>query len=412
MTVVSLANKSTAASGTAAPRRGDAEFMSDIRAAALEDKGPLAGLSVWLLVLVVVVFFWWASEATLDEVTRGSGTVIPSSREQVIQSLEGGILAELYVDEGDDVAAGEALLRIDDTQSGASLREGQAKQQALKAAIIRYRAEAEGTAPVFPDDLPAATVAREQQLYDSRLRALQQSLSARQRSLTLADKELRLTEPLVKDGVVSEVEVLRLRREVNELRADIADIRNNFRAAARSELAEKQAELDGITEINTARADQVRRAVVRAPMHGTVKNIRFNTVGGVISPGQRIMEIVPLEDRLLVEARIPPQDVAFLRPGLAATVKITAYDYSIYGGLKGKVEHISADTFSDERDPDNSYYKVRVRTDTSHLDGRDGPLPIIPGMTATVEVLTGEKTVLDYLLKPLLKARQNAMHER
>lgn len=393
-------------------RREDGRFMTDIRAASLLDANPLAGLSLWLLVVVLVAAYWWASRALLDEVTRGNGEVIPSSGEQVIQSLEGGILAEMLVREGDVVQPGQVLLRIDDTKFGASYRENFARLQALQAASARLQAEADGKAVKFPADLPMEFTSREQDLFDSRRQALNESIAATRRSLDLAEQELGMTAPLVKDGVVSEVEVLRLRREVNELRGAIQDRLNSFRADARQELATKQAELSSLSEISLAREDQVRRTVIRAPMLGTVKNVRFNTVGGVIQPGTGIMEIVPLEDQLLIEARILPKDVAFLRPGLDATVKITAYDYSIYGGLNGRVEQISADTFVDERQPQNSYYKVQVRTERSFLEGRDGPLPIIPGMTASVEILTGRKTVLDYILKPVLKARHNALRER
>ena len=222
-----------------------------------------------------------------------------------------------------------------------------------------------------------------------------------------------MTAPLVDKGAVSEVEVLRLRREVNEMKGKIEDRRNTFRADARGDLATKEGELAALTQLNTAQADQVKRAVIRAPMRGTVKNVKVTTVGGVIQPGMDIMEIVPLEDRLLVEARIRPKDVAFLRPGLPAVVKVTAYDYSIYGGLKGTLEYISPDTVAEEKNPDKTYYRIRVRTDKSYLESpKGGHLPIIPGMTATVEVLTGKKSVLDYILKPVLKVKDSALHER
>ncbi len=390
----------------------DGEFMTEVRAAGMRDTRPLAGLSLWLLVAALAAAGWWADTAVLDEVTRGSGQVIPSSYAQVIQSLEGGILAEMRVREGDVVEKDQILLRIDDTRFEASFREGEARQQALRAAIERLRAEAESRSPAFPTDLPTALVNGQEQLFQSRKRAVNEAISAYRRSLALAEQELSMTAPLVKDGIVSEVEVLRLRRQVNELKGKIQDRRNNFRADAQGELADKQAELSGVRQINTARADQVRRTVIRSPMRGTVKNIRLTTIGGVIQPGMRILEIVPLEDQLLVEARIKPSDVAFLRPGLPVTVKITAYDFSIYGGLDGTLEQISADTFTDERNPDLSYYKVRVRTSEINLQGKDGPLPIIPGMTASVEVLTGQKSVLDYILKPILKARNTALRER
>ncbi len=392
--------------------RRDARYLPDARSALLLDASPLAGLSLLLMLVVVVSGLLWADSAVLDIVTRGTGRVIPSSREQVIQSLEGGILAELYVREGDVVEPGDRLLRIDDTRSAASYQEGEAKRQALRAAIARLRAEAVGKAPEFPTDLPDELVASERQLYQSRRKALEEGLAGLNRSLALARQELGLTEPLVEQGVASRVELLRLRREVNDLRVQIRDRRNAFRAEARKELSAREAELARVEALNRARADQVRRTVIRSPVRGTVKNIRVTTVGGVIQPGQEIMQIVPLEDRLLIEARIRPPDIAFIHPGQKATVKITAYDFSIYGGLEGLVEHISADTIQDERHPEESYYRVLIRTGRAHLEGREGPLPIIPGMTATVEILTGHKSVLEYLLKPVIKTFDNALHER
>lgn len=390
----------------------DVQFLRDARAAQLTESHPLAGFSLILVLVVLVVAYRWADSAVIDEVTRGEGTVIPSSREQLIQSLEGGILAELPVHEGDIVDKGQVLLRIDDTRSGASLREGQVKGDILRAEIARLRAEATGTEPHFPTDLNSTLIERERKLHVSRRRALQESIASIGNNLRLAETELAMTEPMVARGAVSEVEVLRLRRDIIDLKGRVQDRRNSFQAEARTTLAEKEAEFASITEIITAREDEVNRSVIRSPMRGSVKNIKVTTLGGVIAPGQEIMEIVPFEDRLLVEAKIRPADVAFLRPGQPATVKLSAYDYSIYGGLRGRLEHISADTLSDETNPHESYYRVYVRTEAANLRGKHGPLPIIPGMIATIEVLTGHKTVLDYLLKPVLKVRDNALHER
>jgi len=392
--------------------RSHSAFVSEAKAAAMLDANPWAGATLLILLAVLVTGYLWASTAVLDEVTVGSGRVVPSSREQLVQSLEGGILAELLVREGDVVEKDQVLLRIDDTRFGAPLRETRSRQHALRAALARLQAEAEGIAPRFPADISRELVRIETNLYNSRKQQLEESLTALRRSFQLAEEELNKTAPLAKQGVVSDVEVLRLQRQVNDLRANLQERLNRFRADARAELAKNEADLAALMEIGTARADQVRRTVVRSPMRGTVKNVKVTTVGGVIQPGVDIMEIVPLEDRLLIEARIRPSDVAFLRPGLPAMVKISAYDFSIYGGLEGTVEQISADTIRDERKSDESYYRVLVRTKTSGLRGRDGELPIIPGMTATVEILTGHKTVLDYLLKPILKARDTALRER
>lgn len=395
--------------------RGYGEFMPEARAAALMDHAPWAGWMLLLLAAIMGAGWYWAANAVVDEVTLGQGRVIPSSREQVIQSLEGGIVSELTVKEGDVVDRDQVLLRLDDTRFGTSYRESAAKAIALRASNARLRAESDGGSPVFPPDVQARSdlVRNEMDLFQSRRRALEEGLAAFRRSLQYAEEELQMTEPMVAKGVVSEVEVLRLRRQVSELRASLLDRQNKFRAEARSELSRNETELAGLREVSAARADQFRRTVIRSPMRGTVKSIRLSTLGGVVQPGQDIMEIVPLEDQLLVEARVRPSDIAFIRPGQQATVKITAYDYSIYGGLQGSVENISADTLADEKRPDEAYYRVRVRTRAASLKDRDGKaLPIIPGMTATVEVLTGQKTVLDYLLKPLIKAKDSALRER
>jgi membrane fusion protein, adhesin transport system len=383
----------------------DVAFLREARAAQVTDSNPLAGASLILILATLAIGYRWADQAVLDEVTRGEGRIVPSSREQVIQSLEGGILAELAVREGDVVDAGDVLLRIDDTRSGASLREGQAQSTTLRAEIARLEAEASGSGPQFPDDIPAELRESERKLHASRVNALHESVTSLLNNQRLAEEELAMTEPMVARGAVSEVEVLRLKREIIDLRGRIQERRNAFRMEARARLAEKEAELASIS-------DQVMRSVIRAPVRGVVKNVRISTLGGVIGPGQDIMEIVPLADRLLVEAKIRPSDVAFLRPGQPATVKLSAYDYSIYGGLRGQLEHISADTIDEETNPNERYYRIFVRTEAAELAGKDGPLPVIPGMIATVEVLTGHKTVLEYLLKPVLKVRDNALRER
>ncbi len=392
--------------------KADLPFLRAARAAEIAESHPFAGSSLLLMIVFLIVAVVWAMSAELDEVTRGDGAVVPSSREQIIQSLEGGILAELSVREGDVVEKGQVLLRIDDTRSGASLREGQVKSQSLRAEIARLQAEAGGIRPRFPADIDPVIIERERKTYVSRLTAVEESATSLKRNLELAEKELAMTEPMVARGAVSEVEVLRLQRQIIELKGQIQDRRNSFKAEARGKQAEKEAELGGVTELLTARTDEVQRSLVRSPMRGTVKNIKVTTQGGVIGPGQDIMEIIPIEDRLLIEAKIRPADVAFLHAGQEATVKLTAYDYTIYGSLRGHLEHISADTIIDENPPHERFYRVNVRTDAATLVGKTGPLPVIPGMVATVEVLTGHKSVMEYLLKPVLKTRDNALHER
>lgn len=375
----------------------------------------------WILAIICALLgslLAWASLTTVEEITMGEGRVIPAGREQVIQSLEGGIISELYVREGAIVAAGEKLVRIDPTKARSSVMEGVSKSLALKATAARLRAESTGGRLVFPVDvlLHKELVQSETQTYNARSGAVDASVAGLRRSKELANKELQMLEPLAARGLVAETEVLRLRRSINEVDLQIIDKQTKLRADAASELVKVESELAQINENLTAREDVLRRTELVAPVRGTVKSLKFNTVGGVVQAAQDIMEIVPLEDRLLVEAKVRPADVAFLRPGLEATVKISAYDYAVYGGLKGKVELISPDTVKDEpkrgqSQADESFYKVQIRTDTATLTNQGKPLPIIPGMTAVVEIKTGEKSVLSYLLKPVNKARE-ALRER
>jgi membrane fusion protein, adhesin transport system len=331
-----------------------------------------------------------------------------------VQSLEGGIVAELMVKEGQSVEKGQALVRIDATKAQSAYTEGRTKVSALKAAAARLRAEARGTPLEFAPDVlkDAEVVKNERSTYTAKKTALDESVATLKSSQALLKKELAITEPMVEKGLVAEVEVLRMRRQVFDLELQTQERVNKYRSEAAVELAKVESELGQSSGVLTARADQVKRTVIGASVRGTVKNIKINTVGGVVQPGQDIMEIVPTDDKLLVEAKIRPHDVAFLRPGLPATVKISAYDYAIYGGLQGTIELISPDTMREERKTeDDTYYRVLVRTDSSTMMAAGKELPIMPGMTATVEIKTGQKTVLDYLLKPIFKVRE-AMRER
>lgn len=388
------------------------------------EKPWLAFLSISLIAALLVAFFVWASYSELEEVTRGQGRVIPSSREQVIQSLDAGLLTELKVREGDSVKKGDLLLRIDDTRASALFRELRAKTRSLAASAARLRAEAYGGQPEYPADVLADEniVKRENRAFKARTGALETSLAGIKKGITLLDREIDITQPMVKRGLVSEVELLRLQRQRNELAVQITDRRDKFTADAAADLIKFESELAQASESRNAREDTFRRTEIVSPMDGTVKSIRINTIGGVVQAGQEIMTLVPAEDNLLVEAYVRPADVAFIHAGQVATVKISAYDYAIYGGLPGKIENISPDTLRDERrgntpvadvaDEANSYYRVLVRTDENILTTPDGrELPIIPGMTATVEMLTGRKTVLQYLVKPLNRAGE-ALRER
>ena len=392
----------------------DFDFMRDMQQAMVNDRQGGALLLLLLMLGLLVSAAVWASVSRLEEITRGDARIIPSSREQVIQSLEGGILQEMMVREGDIVTPGQSLLRIDETKAKSSYQEGYSKLIALKAAAARLRAESRATKLEFPKDvlLDPDIVRNETDTYNARKQALDQAVATASSSRALIAREISITGPMVEKGLVAEIELLRLKRQFNDLQAQTQERISKYRVDAANELSKIESELAQTQEILTAREDQVQRTVVAAPVRGTVKNIRMNTRGGVIPPGGDIMEIVPLEDKLLVEAKIRPHDVAFLRPGLPATVKITAYDYSIYGALDGHVELISPDTLREERkSEEESYYRVLVRTTNSVLRSGGTELPIIPGMTASVEIRTGEKTVMDYILKPVLKVRE-ALRER
>ncbi|KTC44553.1 hemolysin secretion protein D [Pseudomonas fluorescens ABAC62] len=403
---------------TAALQPGDAAYMNDIQESLLSQTTPGSRLVLHLIGCVLIAGLVWAYFARVEEITMGEAKIISKSREQVIQSLEGGILSEMNVREGDVVEKDQVLLKIDPTRAQASYREALSKVIGLKASITRLRAEAYQQPLEFDEMVRTdpAVVQQETQAYNARKQALNESLSALQRSYALSSREIALAEPLAAKGLISEVEILRMRRQANEIKSQMVERNNRYQAEANAELAKFELELSQTSENLVGRADVVERTTVTAPVRGTVKNVRVNTRGGVIQPGEHILEIVPLEDQLLVEGKIRPSDVAFLRPGLPATVKITAYDYSIYGGLKGQVEHISPDTLKDDQKaaagrPDDTYYRVLVLTDKSNLEAGGKSLPIIPGMVASVEIRTGEKTILDYLLKPVLKVRE-AFRER
>lgn len=403
---------------TGRARAEDVAYMRDLREAMLIQK-PQGSLAVlYLMAAVFVGALVWAGFARVEEITMGEARVIPASREQVIQSLEGGILESLFVREGDVVERAQILLEIDPTRAGAAYREGMSKVLALKGTVARLRAEAYQQPLEFTKDVRAAPgiVRDETQAYNARRKALQEAVSAVQRGLDLAEREIALSEPLAARGLVSEVEILRMKRQANEFRLQLAERQNKFRADANADLTRLEGELAQAQENAGAREDVMLRTTLRAPVKGTVKNIRVTTIGGVIQQGGDIMEIVPLDDQLILETKVKPSDVAFVRPGLPATVKVSAYDYAIYGGLQGVVEHISPDTLKDEERTrqgrtDTSYYRLLVRTDRAYLKAGGKTYPIMPGMTATVEIRTGEKTVLSYLLKPVLKARE-AFRER
>ncbi len=409
--------------------------------------------------LIVFIFFvvaiYWADNAILDEVTRGQGQVIPFSRIQVIQNLEGGIIAEVAVAESQIVEAGDILVRIDNVAAKADYRENKQRFFSTMAEISRLEAELKQESPVFSDEVKQnkpRVVIEQTKLYHARRRQLTsqikvlrtqaeqrrqeiaEMLSRRkqlQANLKLAVEQRDIAKPLMIRKIYPRVDYLRLERDVQDLQGTLSTLNlsiprartayreaqekvqayiDETRADITAELNTRIVDMQSLKEMITEGADRVTRTEVRSPVRGTVKQIYHNTVGGVVRPGENIMEIVPLDDTLLIEANIRPADIAFIRPGQEATVKLTAYDFSIYGGLKAKVEQISADTIKNE--DGESFYHIRLRTKENKLTHNGSDLPIIPGMVASADILTGKKTVLDYLLKPILKAKQQALRER
>lgn len=375
---------------------------------------PKSSFMIWIIGSGFLILFVWAWFFQLEEVSTGTGKVVPSSKDQVIQSLEGGILTTLNVKEGDIVQKGQVLAQLDPTRFASNVGESQSLLVSAQATAARLRAEVNGTALVFPDAVKKETeLMREQtQLYQSRRQNLEASVTGLQKALSLVEQELRMTEPLVEKGAASEVEVLRLKRQANELRNQISDLRNQYLVKAREELSKASTDIEQQQQVVKGRSDTLDRTVFKAPARGIVKEIDVMTLGGVIPQNGKLMTIVPLQDQLLIEARISPRDIAFIHPGQTALVKITAYDYSIYGALKGKVTLISPDTIRDEVKQDQFYYRVYIRTDSDKLYNKAGrSFAITPGMVATVDIQTGEKTVLEYLLKPFNKAKE-ALRER
>lgn len=363
----------------------------------------------------LAVFLAWAWWFEVAEVSTGNGTVIPTSREQVIQSLEGGIVAQLGVAEGDIVERGEVLAQLDPTRGESSVEETAAKYRAALASAARLLAEVEGgRAPAFPEALAEHPdlIAAETALFRSRRASLADSLGGLQRSLELVRRELQITQSLVESGAASSVELLRLQRQRSELELKISEVRAEYRVRTGEELAKANAEVESLSSVVRGRADSLTRLTLRSPVRGVVKDIEVTTIGGVVPPNGKLMAIVPLDEQLLVEARVSPRDIAFIHPGQAALVKITAYDYAIYGGLPGRVVTISPDTIRDEIKPEIVYYRVFIRTDTDVLVNKAGKeFPIVPGMVTTADVRTGSKTIWQYLIKPINRAGE-ALRER
>ncbi|MBS0448188.1 MAG: HlyD family type I secretion periplasmic adaptor subunit [Proteobacteria bacterium] len=396
--------------GPAPLRAADVAYVADPRSAALADPLRHASWALYLMLLMVAAAIGWAALTRVDDITRADGRVVPEGREQVIASLEGGILRELYVHEGMQVDPGQALAQIDPTRFESQQKESEIRRLSLQATRARLMAEA-GDEPLdFPKAVAAspALVAAETEAYEARRRALEQALNANQRSIDLLQREKAMSEAMAAKGLLSDVEVMRLARQVNELQLQSQERTNRFRQDASTDLVRVQSELAQLDEQMNGRADVLRRTVLTSPVHGLVKNIRTSTLGGVIGPGAPVMEIVPLGSKVLIEARIKPADIGFVRVGQIADVKLSAYDYATYGALKGTVEYISPDALGDaDRAPsaDATYYRALVRADSA-LMAHGKPLAALPGMTGSVEVRTGERSVLDFLLRPVLKSKE------
>lgn len=438
------------------PQGDDIRYTSSISEALLEQTPRGASLLLWAGALFVAFAIAWANWAELDEIARGEGEIIPSHQLQVVQNLEGGIVSEILVREGQLVEKGQVLLRIEDKRFASSFRENQVRLLELNARSARLAAESANTELILPTNFPAEyrnLLQQEQLLFSARqqelmanLSVLEQQQGQRQQELVEARarieqlrgsynlllRELRISDPLVREGVISEVEHLRLRRQVNDLRGEISSIELsmpriestiaeiqqrkqelelNFRNRARAELNEVFAEQVRLEEALTGMEDRISRTEVRAPIKGTVKQLMINTIDGVVRAGDPLLSIVPWEDQLLVEARIKPSDIANIRLEQPAVVKVSAYDFAIYGGLDAKVTFISPGTIMDQESK-QPYYLVRLETDAPETGVEQAGLPLMAGMTVSVDILTGKKTVMHYLLKPINRAKERAMTER
>lgn len=370
---------------------------------------------IWLITGFLLVFIIYACLFSVEEVSSGTGKVIPTSREQLVQSLEGGILAELHVSEGDIVEKGQVLAQLDPTKTESTVEETAARYRAALASVARLQAEMAGENVVnFPEELNGypELLAAENALFTTRRASQVESLSGLQDSLALVKRELSITQTLSQSGAASHVELLRLQRQRNDIELKMTELRSEYRVRSQEEMARASAEVKSLSSVIRGRADALTRLTHRSPVRGIVKDVAVTTIGGVIPPNGNLMAIVPLDDQLLIEARISPQDIAFIHPQQAATVKITAYDYAIYGGLSGRVTMISPDTIRDEVKPEIYYYRVFIRTDSDALENSAGQhFPIVPGMLATVDIKTGSKTIASYLIKPVNRARE-ALRER
>ncbi len=393
--------------------RSDIAFLTPLQQAQQHEPANVATWSVYLMLAALVVALVWASLAQVDMVTRAESRVIPVGREQVIASLEGGILRELKVREGEAVTAGQPLALLDPTRVEAQQNEGRLKRLALSATLLRLQAEASGKPLVWPatlDEVPQVTQG-ETASFEARKRALNEAVASNQRNQALLERETAMAQTMSAKGLMSEVEVMRLRRQVNDLNLSTQERINRFRQDASAELVRAQTELTMLGEQQVVRDDILKRTTLTSPVRGLVKNIRMNTVGGVVSAGAPVMEIVPVDEQVLVELRVKPADIGFVRVGHPVEIKLSAYDFTVYGSLHGTVETLSPDAIgdSDRNQPSGTeagWYRALVRADASRLRAGSKALTVLPGMVGTAEIRTGRRSVLSFLLRPMLKARE------
>ncbi|MBT5935332.1 HlyD family type I secretion periplasmic adaptor subunit [Sulfurimonas sp.] len=433
----------------------DLEYMSSLSQAVLQKTPFVSKMIIWAVFISIFWLILWAYFAEVDELARGEGKVIPSKHVQLIQNLEGGIVSEILVEEGEVVQKNQILLKINDTSFSSSYEETHLRFLELQAKNMRLDVESQdGVCNIegiknkelmpFLEQEEVLCELNKKQL-EQKIGILQEHVNQRKLELeeakleyeqlkseyTLINQEVNITRPLVKKGIVSQVEFLQLSRQASSLKGkvnaveltftklsskileakrEIAEAKTEYIRDAKKELNDVKSEMSRIVESSEALEDRVDRTAVRSPVKGIVQRLLVNTVNGVVQPGKDIVEIIPLDDNLLVETKIKPSDIAYLFAGQNAMVKFTAYDFSIYGALKGKVTHISADTITD--DDGNSFYLVRIKTNKSYLEFGGEKYDLLIGMIASVDIITGKKSVLDFLLKPILKVQQAALRER
>jgi len=430
-------------------------YLNSRSAAVLEKTALRSRMFVWIMLLTVAVFLVWAEHAMIDEIVRGSGKIVPSSQIKSIQNLEGGIVKEILIKEGDLVKKGQPVLKMQDIYFSSTFEKNRLEYDELYAKSIRLKAEAYGIAFMPPESNDPALqelIEKERSLYESNKKQLRKNIAilkaqverrtselkeAREhyreleKEMALVNKQIEINEPLVKRRIVPEVDFLKLQRDANNVQQTLTTTRHQiastramteeaknkleeaelaFQNRAKEELNSIEAQMQRIKESQGALRDQVSRTLVRSPVDGIIKRLYVTTVGGVVTPGMKIMDILPTGDSLLVEVKVHPRDIAFLYPDQRAVIKVTAYDFSIYGGLTGKVVRISPDSINE---PDGkTYYQVWIETDKTFLGTVENPLKLIPGMVVNAEIVTGKKSILDYLLKPLLRTKDNAFKER